>query len=65
MVSKRPKKAKLRERKFVLRLPEYQAAFIDHMVQAGAYKSLNDSIVKILDAFISELRKKAEEAKHG
>jgi Arc/MetJ-type ribon-helix-helix transcriptional regulator len=65
MVSKRPKKVKLRERKFVLRIPEHQAAFLDHLVQAGAYKSLNDSVVKILDAFISDLSKKAEEAKHG
>jgi Arc/MetJ-type ribon-helix-helix transcriptional regulator len=65
MVSKRPKKAKLSERQFVLRLPEYQATFLDHLVQAGAYKSLNDSVVKILDAFISDLRRKAEEAKSG
>ncbi len=64
MVSKsRPKKAKLDERQFVLRLPEHQAVFLDHLVERGAYKSLNDSIVKIVDAFVSDLKRAAEDAK--
>lgn len=63
MVSKtRPKKAKLSERQFVLRLPEQQASFLDHLVEKGVYKSLNDSIVKIIDAFVSDLKRAAEEA---
>ena len=65
MVSKRPRKAKLNERQFVLRLPEYQAVFLDHLVEKGVYKSLNDAMIKILDAFISELKKAAEDAKSG
>ena len=65
MVSKRPRKAKLNERQFVLRLPEYQAVFLDHLVEKGVYKSLNDAMVKILEAFISELKKAAEDAKSG
>ena len=66
MVSKnRPKKAKLSERQFVLRLPEYQAAFLDHMIELGIYKSLNDSIVKMVEAFIADLKRAAEDAKNG
>ena len=66
MVSKRrPKKAKLHERQFVLRLPEYQATFLDHMIELGIYKSLNDSIVKMVEAFIADLKKAAEDAKNG
>ena len=65
MVSKRrPKKAKLSERQFVLRLPEYQALFLSHLVELGAYKSLNDAIVKILDAFIADLTRSAEVARN-
>ncbi len=64
MVSKRPKKAKLTERQFVLRLPEYQALFLTHLVELGAYKSLNDAIVKLLDAFIADLKRSAEAAKN-
>ena len=64
MVSKkRPKKAKLNERQFVLRLPEYQATFLDHLVELGMFKSLNESIVKITTVFISDLEKSAKEAK--
>lgn len=64
MVSKtRPKKAKLNERQFVLRLPEHQAVFLDHLVERGVYKSLNDSIVKVIETFISDLKRAAEEAK--
>ena len=63
MVSKqRPKKAKLKERQFVLRLPEHQAVFIDHLVELGMFKSLNDSIVKIVAAFTSDLERSAKEA---
>ena len=63
MVSKqRPKKAKLKERQFVLRLPEHQAVFIDHLVELGMFKSLNDSIVKIIAAFTSDLERSAKEA---
>jgi len=57
-------KAKLKERQFVLRVPEYQAVFFDHLVEAGVYKSMNDAIIKIVDAFIGELRKTVEEAKN-
>ena len=64
MVSKkRPKKAKLNERQFVLRLPEYQATFLDHLVELEMFKSLNESIVKIITVFISDLEKSAKEAK--
>lgn len=64
MVSKkRPKKAKLSERKFVLRLPEYQAAFLDHLVELGMFKSLNESIVKIITVFTIDLEKSAKKAK--
>jgi len=64
MVSKKlPRKAKLRERKFVLRLPENQAVFLDQLVDAGLFKSMNDSVVKIISVFISDLDKKVKEAK--
>jgi Arc/MetJ-type ribon-helix-helix transcriptional regulator len=64
MVSQsRPKKAKLDERKFVLRLPDYQAAFLDHLVELGMFKSLNESIVKIITVFITDLENSAKEAK--
>jgi len=65
MVSKKrlPRKAKLKERQFVLRLPENQAVFLDEMVDAGIFKSMNDSVVKIITAFISDLDKKVKEAK--
>lgn len=59
MKTKRPHKAKLRERAFALRLPEYQAAFLEHLVTMGIYKSINDAIIKITDAFISDLGKAA------
>ena len=59
---KRPHKAKLRERSFALRFPEYQAAFLEHLVKMGIYKSINDAILKITDAFISDLKNAAEEA---
>ena len=63
MVSKkRPRKTKFLERQFVLRLPEYQAVFLDHLVELGLHKSLNDSIIRIIDAFIADLKKSAEEA---
>lgn len=63
MVStKRPRKTKFPERQFVLRLPEYQAVFLDHLVELGLHKSLNDSIIRIIDAFIADLKKSAEEA---
>ena len=64
MVSKkRPKKAKLNDRKFVLRLPEHQAAFLDHLVELGIFKSLNESIVQITTVFITDLEKSAKKAK--
>jgi len=64
VVSKRlPRKAKLKERQFVLRLPEHQAVFLDHLVDLGLFKSLNDSVVKIITAFISDLEKSAKVAK--
>ena len=64
MVSKkRPKKAKLNERQFVLRLPEYQAAFLDHLVELGMFKSLNASIVQIITVFITDLERSAKKAK--
>ena len=58
-----PRKAKLKERQFVLRLPENQAVFLDHLVDVGIFKSRNDSIVKIIAVFISDLEKKVKEAK--
>jgi len=64
MVSKRlPRKAKLKERQFVLRLPENQAVFLNQLVDAGLFKSMNDSIVKIISTFISDLDKKVKVAK--
>ena len=57
MVSKRSRKSKMPERQFVLRLPEYQAVFLDHFVELGLHKSLNDSIVKLIDAFIADMKK--------
>lgn len=64
MVSKRlPRKAKLKERQFVLRLPENQAVFLDQLVDAGLFKSMNDSVVKIISVFISDLDKKVKEAR--
>lgn len=64
MVSKRlPRKAKLKERQFVLRLPENQAVFLDQLVDVGLFKSMNDSVVKIISAFISDLDNKVREAK--
>lgn len=64
MVSKkRPKKVKLSERQFVLRLPEYQATFLDHLVELGMFKSLNESVVKIITVFTSDLEKSAKKAK--
>ncbi len=64
MVSKKlPRKAKLRERQFVLRLPENQAVFLDQLVDVGLFKSMNDSVVKIISVFISDLDKKVKEAK--
>ena len=65
VLKQRPKKAKLRERRFVLRLPEHQAAFLDHLVELGMFKSLNDSVVKILAAFTSDLEKSAKEARNN
>ncbi len=62
MVSKiRSKKSKILERKFVLRIPEYQAVFLDHFVELGLHKSLNDSIVKLIDAFIADMKKVTDE----
>ena len=64
MVSKRlPRKAKLKERQFVLRLPENQAVFLDQLVDVGLFKSMNDSVVKIISVFISDLDKKVKEAR--
>ncbi len=64
MVSKKlPRKAKLKERQFVLRLPENQAVFLDQLVDVGLFKSMNDSVVKIISVFISDLDKKVKEAK--
>ena len=64
MVSKRlPRKAKLKQRQFVLRLPENQAVFLDQLVDADIFKSMNDSVVKIITVFISDLEKKVKEAK--
>lgn len=64
MVSKkRPKKAKLSERHFVLRLPDHQAAFLDHLVELRMFKSLNESIVQIITVFITDLEQSAKKAK--
>ena len=64
MVSKRlPRKAKLKERQFVLRLPENQAVFLNQLVDAGLFKSMNESVVKIISAFISDLDRKVKVAK--
>ena len=64
MVSKKfPRKAKLKERQFVLRLPENHAVFLNQLVDAGLFKSMNDSVVKIISAFISDLDKKVKVAK--
>ena len=63
VLKQRPKKAKLRERQFVLRLPEHQAAFLDHLVELGMFKSLNESVVQILATFTSDLEKSAREAR--
>ena len=64
MVSKKlPRKAKLKERQFVLRLPENQAVFLNQLVDAGLFKSMNDSVVKIISVFISDLDKKVKQAK--
>jgi len=64
MVSKRlPRKAKLKERQFVLRLPENQAVFLDQLVDVGLFKSMNDSVIKIISVFISDLDKKVNKAK--
>jgi hypothetical protein len=63
MVSqKRSRKSKFPERQFVLRIPEDQAVFLDHLVEMRLHRSLNESIVKIIDAFIIDLKKSAEEA---
>ena len=64
MVSKKlPRKAKLKERQFVLRLPENQAVFLYQLVDIGLFKSMNDSVVKIISVFISDLDKKVKEAR--
>ena len=64
MVSKRlPRKAKLKERQFVLRLPENQAVFLDQLVDVGLFKSMNDSVIKIITVFISDLEKSAKGAR--
>ena len=64
MVSKKlPRKAKIKERQFMLRLPEHQAIFIEHLVDLGMFKSQNDSIIKIISAFISDLEKAVEKSK--
>ena len=64
MVSKRlPRKAKLKERQFILRLPENHAVFLDQMVDVGIFKSKNDLIVKIITVFINDLENKVKEAK--
>ena len=64
VLKKRPKKSKFHERQFVLRMPEYQAVFLDHLVELGMHKSLNESIIKIIDAFIADLKRTAEEAQN-
>ena len=64
MVSKKlPRKAKIKERQFMLRLPEHQATFIEHLVDLGMFKSQNDSIIKIISAFISDLERAVEKSK--
>ena len=64
MVKKKlPRKAKIKERQFMLRLPEHQAVFIEHLVDLGIFKSQNDSIIKIISAFTSDLEKAVEASK--
>lgn len=63
MVSKKVRKFKLKERSFVLRLPEEQAVFLNHLVSHGISKSMNDLIVKLISAFISDLKKRADVTK--
>ena len=64
MVSKKlPRKAKIKERQFMLRLPEHQAIFIEHLVDLGMFKSQNDSIIKIISAFISDLERAVKVSK--
>jgi len=46
---------------FILRLPERYVLTLDALVEQGAAKSRNDLIVEIIDRFISNLQKKAQE----
>ena len=54
------RKVKVPERSFVLRLPEDQATALKELVDHGLEKSVNELIVKIVAAFLSDLKKRAE-----
>ncbi|MHB8546541.1 MAG: hypothetical protein ACYDAJ_07240 [Nitrosotalea sp.] len=55
------RKVKFPERSFILRLPEDQATAINDLVEKGLAKSNNELIVKIIAAFLSDLKKWANE----
>lgn len=56
------KKVKIPERSFVLRLPEDQATALNELVDRGLAKSTNELIVKIIAAFLRDLKKRAEKS---
>lgn len=48
--------------KFVLRLPEHYSLALDGLVEKGVAKSRNELIVQLVAVFLSDLKRKAEEA---
>lgn len=54
------RKVKVPERSFVLRLPEDQASALKELVDRGLDKSMNELIVKIIAAFLTDLKKRAQ-----
>lgn len=54
------RKVKIPERSFVLRLPEDQATALKELVDHGLEKSMNELIVKIITAFLTDLKKRAQ-----
>ncbi len=56
------RKVKIKERAFVLRLPEDHATALEDLVNHGFAKSTNDLIVKIIASFLADMRRKAESA---
>lgn len=55
------RKVKVPERSFVLRLPEDQATALKELVDHGLEKSMNGLIVKIIGAFLTDLKKRAHQ----